>query len=81
MSVIVCFNVLVFEPKTTVPPMTAAIAPIRTVGSNTTAPIIVAKIKIPPAAMATFEISKDGIEMIAPHRSKEASRPRKIGDG
>jgi hypothetical protein len=26
--------VLVFEPKTTVPPITAAIAPIRTVGSN-----------------------------------------------
>jgi hypothetical protein len=56
MPVIVCFKVLVFEPKTTVPPITAAIAPIRTVGSNPAAPMIVAKIKIPPATMATLEI-------------------------
>jgi hypothetical protein len=56
MSVIVCFKVLVFEPKTTIPPITAAIAPIRTVGSSPTTPMIVAKIKIPPAARATFEI-------------------------
>ena len=55
-SVIVCFKVLVFDPKTTVPPITAAIAPIRTVGSNPTAPMTVAKIKIPPAAMVTFEM-------------------------
>src|SRR5215472_8154248 len=54
MSVVVCFKVLVFEPKTTVPPITAAIAPIRTVGSNPSAPMTVAKIKIPPAAMAAF---------------------------
>src|SRR5262249_23866625 len=45
---------LVFEPKTTVPPITAAIAPIRIVGSNPSAPTTIAKIKIPPAAMATF---------------------------
>ena len=54
MSVIVCFKVLVFEPKTTVPPITAAIAPIRTVGSSPTAPMTIARIKIPPAATATF---------------------------
>ena len=66
MSVIVCFKVLVFEPKTTVPPITAAIAPIRTVGSNPTAPMIVAKIKIPPAARATFEI-----RMIFRHPQRE----------
>ncbi len=56
MSVIVCFKLLVFEPKTTVPPITTAIAAIRTVGSNPSAPMIIAEIKIPPAAMATFEI-------------------------
>src|SRR5262249_33348500 len=38
MSALVCFKVLVFEPKTTVPPITAAIAPIRIVGSNPSAP-------------------------------------------
>jgi hypothetical protein len=56
MSALVCFKVLVFEPKTTVPPITAAIAPIRIVGSNPSAPTTIAKIKIPPAAMAAFEI-------------------------
>ena len=59
MSVTVCFKVLVFEPKTTVPPITTAIAAIRTVGSNPSAPMIIAEIKIPPAAMATFEIKND----------------------
>ena len=44
------------SPKTTVPPITTAIAAIRTVGSNPGAPMIIAEIKIPPAAMATFEI-------------------------
>ena len=56
MAVVVCFKVLVFDPKTTVPPITAAIAPIMTVGSNPTPPMIVATIKVPPAAMAAFEI-------------------------
>jgi hypothetical protein len=42
MAVVVCFKVLVFDPKTTIPPITAAIAPIRTVRSNPTAPIIIA---------------------------------------
>src|SRR5246127_3975042 len=56
MAVVVCFKVLVFDPQTTVPPITAASAPIMTVGSNPTAPMIIAKIKVPPAAMATFEI-------------------------
>jgi hypothetical protein len=42
----------VFDPQTTVPPITAASAPIMTVGSNPTAPMIIAKIKVPPAAMA-----------------------------
>ena len=55
-SVVVCFKVLVFDPKTTVPPITAAIAPIMTVGSKPTAPMIIAKIKVPPAAIAAFEI-------------------------
>jgi hypothetical protein len=64
MSVIVCFKVLVFEPKTTVPPITTAIAAIRTVGSNPSAPMIIAEIKFPPAAMATFEI-----KMIFKHSS------------
>ena len=50
------FDLLVFEPKTTVPPITAAIAPIMTVGSKPTAPMIIAKIKVPPAAIAAFEI-------------------------
>src|SRR5215831_9805394 len=50
------FKVLVFDPQTTVPPITAASAPIKTIGSNTTAPMIIAKIKVPPAAIATFEI-------------------------
>jgi hypothetical protein len=48
MSVVVWFKVLVFDPKTTVPPTTAAIAPIMTVALNPIAPIIVAKIRIPP---------------------------------
>jgi hypothetical protein len=56
MSVIVCFKVLVFDPKTTVPPITAAIAPIMAVGSNPTAPMIIAKIKVPQAATAALEI-------------------------
>src|SRR6266446_6404500 len=56
MAVVVCFKVLVFDPPTTVPPITAANAPIMTVGSNPTAPMIIAKLKVPPAAMANFEI-------------------------
>jgi hypothetical protein len=55
MSLVVCFMVLVFDPRTTVPPMTAAIAPIRAVALNRIAPIIIAKIKIPPEAAANFE--------------------------
>jgi hypothetical protein len=50
MAVVVCFKVLMFDPKTTAPPITAAIVPIITVGSNPTAPMIAAKIKVPPAA-------------------------------
>jgi hypothetical protein len=34
MAVVVCFKVLVFDPQTTVPPITAASAPIMTVGFN-----------------------------------------------
>src|SRR6266516_7692934 len=56
MAVVVCFKVLVFDPQTTVPPITAASAPIMTVGSNSTAPMIIAKLKAPPAAIAAFEI-------------------------
>jgi hypothetical protein len=55
MSVVVWFKVLVFDPKTTVPPTTAAIAPIMTVALNPIAPTIVAKIRIPPAPAANFE--------------------------
>jgi len=55
MAVVVCFKVLVFDPPTTVPPITAANAPIMTVGSNPTAPMIIAKLKVPPAAMANFD--------------------------
>jgi hypothetical protein len=56
MAVVLCFKVLLFDPQTTVPPITAASAPIITVGSNPTAPMITAKIKVPAAAMAAFEI-------------------------
>jgi hypothetical protein len=38
MSSLACFNVLVFDPKTTIPPITTAIAPIKIVGLNQTAP-------------------------------------------
>jgi hypothetical protein len=55
-SVLICFKVLVFDPKMTVPPITAAIAPVMTVGSNPTAPMIIAKITVPPAATAAFEM-------------------------
>ena len=55
MSDVVCFKVLVFDPKATVPPTTAAIAPIMTVALNPTAPIIIAKIRTPPALAANFE--------------------------
>jgi hypothetical protein len=51
-----CFDVLMFDPKTTVPPITAEIAPIITIGSNLIAPNVKANSHIPPAAMATFEI-------------------------
>ena len=44
-----------FDPKTTVPPTTAAIAHIMTVALNPIAPIIIAKIRIPPAPAANFE--------------------------
>ena len=37
--------------------ITAASAPIMTIGSNLTAPRVIAKIKVPPTAMATFEIT------------------------
>jgi hypothetical protein len=40
----------------TVPPITAAIDPIITAGLKPTTPKVVAKIKSPPPAMATFEI-------------------------
>ena len=55
-SAVICFKVLVFDPKTTVPPITAAIAPTVAVGSNLIAPMTIAKIKIPPAATAAFEM-------------------------
>ena len=55
MSVLVCFKVLVFDPNMTVPPIATAIAPIITAGSKPTAPMIIAKIKV-PAAIAAFEI-------------------------
>jgi hypothetical protein len=33
-AIVVCFDVVRFDPKTTAPPITAAIAPITVVGSN-----------------------------------------------
>jgi hypothetical protein len=63
MAVIVCFKVLVFDPQTTVPPITAASAPIMTVGSNPTAPTLIAKIKAPPAAMAAFETRMNFLQL------------------
>ena len=62
-AVIVCFKVLVFDPQMTVPPITAASAPIMTVGSNPTAPMLIAKIKAPPAAMATFETRMNFLQL------------------
>jgi hypothetical protein len=56
MLVTVCFKVLMFDPKTTVPPIAAAIAPIMIVGSNPIAPMIVARIKVPPTTTAAFEM-------------------------
>jgi hypothetical protein len=53
MSVPVCFKVLVFDPNMTVPPIATAIAPIIIAGSKPTAPMIIAKIKV-PAAIAAF---------------------------
>src|SRR5262245_39932998 len=47
-ALVVCCNVLVFDPKTTVPPITAPIAPIITVGSNLITPTMPAKSKTPP---------------------------------
>jgi hypothetical protein len=63
MAVIVCFKVLVFDPQTTVPPITAASAPIMTVASNPTAPMLTAKIKAPPAAMAAFETRMNFLQL------------------
>ena len=37
-ALVVCFDVVRFDPKTTTPPMTAAIAPIIAAASNQTAP-------------------------------------------
>ena len=34
MAAVACFDVLVFDPKTTVPPITAEIAPIIAIASN-----------------------------------------------
>jgi hypothetical protein len=45
----------VFDPKTTIPPITTAIAPIKVVGSNQTAPSVIANSHIPPMAMVIFE--------------------------
>ena len=58
-SVVVCFKVLAFDPKITVPPITAAIAPIMRVALNPIAPMIIAKIRIPPAPAANFENEND----------------------
>ena len=55
MSAAACFDVLVFDPKTPVPPITAEIAPIIATESNLIAPNVKANSHIPPAAMATFE--------------------------
>ena len=64
-AAVVCFDVLEFEPKTTTPPIMAAIAPIVVAGSNLIAPSKLANIQIPPAAMATLENS-----MVFRHPSK-----------
>ena len=45
MAAVVCFDVLEFDPKTTTPPITSAIAPIAAVGSNRIAPIKLANIQ------------------------------------
>jgi hypothetical protein len=55
MSTAACFDVLVFDPKTTVPPITAEIAAIIAIGSNLIAPNVKANSHIPPAAMAIFD--------------------------
>jgi Putative transposase len=55
MAAAACFDVLVFDPKTTVPPITAEIAAIVAIESNVMAPNVKANSHIPPAAMATFE--------------------------
>jgi hypothetical protein len=55
MSVAACFDVLVFDPKTTVPPITAAIAPTIAIESNLIGPNVRANSHVPPAAMAIFE--------------------------
>src|SRR5262249_42030388 len=52
------FKKLVFYPQKTVPPIKTASAPIKTIGSKTTPPMIIAKIKVPPAAITTFLIKK-----------------------
>ena len=52
----VCLAVLVFDPKTTVPPIITAIAPIIVTGSNLINPIARANSHIPPMATAIFEI-------------------------
>jgi hypothetical protein len=55
MAATACFDVLAFDPKTTVPPITAEIAPIIAIESNLIAPNVKANSHIAPAAMATFE--------------------------
>jgi len=54
MSSLACFNVLVFDPKTTIPPITTAIAPIKIVVLNQTAPSAIANSHIPAMAMVIF---------------------------
>src|ERR1700730_7183362 len=56
MATVVCLDVLVLDPKKTMPPITSAIEAIIATASNLIAPSVMANSHMPPAAIAIFEI-------------------------
>jgi len=55
MAAIVCCNVLTFDPSDTMPPSTAAIAPMATIGVDPSKPSSMTSSKPAPAEIATFD--------------------------